>query len=420
MWSTTTTKVGTKLGGHVDRVCLIRPTLLCGVGSHGEVLWDTEQETPIHRRRTGGHPVHGLVASADGRAVWLDGSSHAWVIDPDHPSGYMQLMLRSTGEEQSPGEAITALGITTGGRCVLAAADGAVGWTNRALRMADERFPTLEGQATTPVCVAGDKQWIYVLHTGGRLHRFLIEQPNDDEAEPLPEAEATDLDRPATCLAMLPKGELAFGGPLGEHLGQIWRRPVASLDWTPLRLSRRRQAQAAALEQETKQPAFVATRSKLEGPALSQLSVDDVIGAEVRYYVTHGHGSLLDRPVARGTAVEARPADALLVPAMVRLAEGTARPALLLWAGTAEQGQEPPPRDWLVWGDRPRGWTPLHTPAIREQGWSRRQVFPLEAALASPPPDVPGTRRAIPESWIDRERFDSLARECKKLLKVLW
>jgi hypothetical protein len=63
---------------------------------------------------------------------------------------------------------------------------------------------------------------------------------------------------------------------------------------------------------------------------------------------------------------------------------------------------------------------PLHTPAIRNQGWSRRQVFPLEAALASAPPRVPGGRRTVAESWIDRERFDSLARECKKLLKVLW
>jgi hypothetical protein len=148
--------------------------------------------------------------------------------------------------------------------------------------------------------------------------------------------------------------------------------------------------------------------------------VDDVIAAENPYWVTHGHGNLLDRPVAHAAAVEARPADALLLPAMARLAEGTARPALLLWSGTAEQGQEPPAHDWLVWGDRPRGWMPLHTPAIRDQGWSRRQVFPLETALASAPPDVSGVRRTIPEPWIDRERFDSLARECKKLLKVLW
>lgn len=29
---------------------------------------------------------------------------------------------------------------------------------------------------------------------------------------------------------------------------------------------------------------------------------------------------------------------------------------------------------WLVWGDNPRGWMPLETPQIRDQGWSRAEV----------------------------------------------
>jgi hypothetical protein len=66
---TSAPKIGSKLGGLVDRVCIVRPRLLCGVGSQGEVLWDTEKEDIVHRRKSSDHEVLGLVASPDGRAV---------------------------------------------------------------------------------------------------------------------------------------------------------------------------------------------------------------------------------------------------------------------------------------------------------------------------------------------------------------
>jgi hypothetical protein len=33
---------------------------------------------------------------------------------------------------------------------------------------------------------------------------------------------------------------------------------------------------------------------------------------------------------------------------------------------------------------------------------------------------VAGRRARLPERWTDAENFQALARECKKLLKVLW
>jgi hypothetical protein len=74
----------------------------------------------------------------------------------------------------------------------------------------------------------------------------------------------------------------------------------------------------------------------------------------------------------------------------------------------------------LVWGDEPRAWMALETPEIRLQRWSRTDVFPIHVALAGVPEGVPGKRRKIDPKWIDREHFEALAKECKKLLKVLW
>ena len=75
LWSAQATKVGSKLGGFVDRVCIVRPRLLCGAGGQGEVLWNVETEEFEHRRKVPEHGVCGLAASADGRALWIDGSA---------------------------------------------------------------------------------------------------------------------------------------------------------------------------------------------------------------------------------------------------------------------------------------------------------------------------------------------------------
>ena len=87
LFSAAATKVGTKLGGFVDHVCLPAPHLLCGVGTQGEVLFDLDKEDVVHRRKASEHEVYAAVASADGRAVFADGAPHVWVIDPDHASG---------------------------------------------------------------------------------------------------------------------------------------------------------------------------------------------------------------------------------------------------------------------------------------------------------------------------------------------
>jgi hypothetical protein len=167
-------------------------------------------------------------------------------------------------------------------------------------------------------------------------------------------------------------------------------------------------------------PSFVPTRSKIAGAPLAQLRVDDVLGGAHELWITRDHGTLLERPVEPRTAAEVMPGDAVLLPAMIRVQEGTARPALLLWPGVVDELREIPPLEWLTWGDRPRGWMPLRTPEIREQGWSRRGVFPLQVALASPPPALPGRRASIPARWSDKDGFAAMVRECKKLLKVLW
>ncbi|MEZ4385556.1 MAG: hypothetical protein R3A79_29835 [Nannocystaceae bacterium] len=434
IFATTHRKVGTKLAGYVDRLSLVRPGLLCGVGSQGEVLWDVAKETPVHRRKIGEHPTFGLV-SLGGRAIWADGSASAWVIEPEHASGYTQLRLKRTSEEPPAREGIVALGVTTRERCVLAARDGGVAWFAPNLRLEGERFPRgLAPRQATPLAVAGDERWIYVLRPRGILHRFLVAQlrahPTEPEEDPplLPEAQECRLRWPASAMALLQAEDqptrLVLGGPQAEGLlGRLWRCDPETLEWRELSLGERRLAEPAPKDDDGKRevPDFTPTRSKISGAPLAELKVDAIlsdIAGKVR--ITTGHGSLLERPVTTVAADEVMPADTVILPAMIRPREGTARPALLLWPGVRDDGErEPPEPQWLVWGDSPRGWMPLTTPKIREQGWSRPDLFPMQVALASVP-TVSGNREALSERWSDAEHFAALASECKHLLKVIW
>lgn len=430
VFSTALTKVGTKLGDFVDRVALLRPNLLCGVGSQGEVLWDIEKEAPLHRRKVSERTITGLV-NLEGRALWSDGSSTAWVISPEYTSGYAQLKLRSTSPVEVEAEGIDVVATTATGRAILCAGEGAVAWTGRHLRVEGERFPRLPARQAAPLAAAGDERWIYVLRPKGLLQRFLVEQPKpppgeEDSFTPLPEAQECRLQWPASCLALLGPAQgplrLVLGGPQAEGmLGRLWRVDPDALAWQPARLGARTLVEPRPGEPEgARRPDFTPTRSKLTGPALAALKVDAVLAADARQvFVTHGHGALLERPVARRPASDVLPGDALLLPAMVRFREGTARPALLLWPGTPNASREPPPLQWFVWGDAPRGWIALETPAIREQGWSRADIFPMQIAVVAAP-TVAGNREALPEKWVDPEAFAALARECKKLLKVIW
>jgi hypothetical protein len=438
VWAAKAEKFGTKLGGFVDRVAVLRPRTLCCVGSHGEVLLEVTKEEVLHRRKVSEHEVLGLVTTGDGRAVWTDGSNHAWVIDPEHLSGYMKLKLRQTSTDDVASEAIVALGKTSAGHVVLAARDGAVAWTNRALRPMGERVPVVDLAGATPLAVAGDERWIYVLRPRGVLHRFLVEQPPPEPAPPakpgakpkapeppaLPEAQTVKLPRAASCITLGPDGTLVLAGPQSDdQLGRLWRTKIDELAWTDLPLRQRTLVEPAPAPTEPaapKAPNFTPTRTKLGGTALATLKVDDVIGGAHPFWITRATGTLAERPIDVRAADEVLAADTLLLPAMIRTHAGTARPALLLWPGVANELREPPPLEWVTWGDRPREWILLGTPEIRAQGWTRREVFPLQVALAAPPPQVAGRRASIPSRWSDAELFAALVKECKHRLQVLW
>ncbi len=422
LFSGAATKIGTKLGGVVDHVCLVRPRLLCGVGSVGEVLWDTEKEEEVHRRKASERDVHALAASADGRAVFSDGSPHVWVVDPDHPSGYMKLKFKHTSAVDLEQEGIVAVNVSASGRCLLGARDGGVAWTSRALRVVEERFVE-ESSARPPVALDADDDWVYVLRTGGVLDRFALLRDDDDERPP---AQTLRLQRPASCMTIAAPGRLVLAGPQSDdQLGRLWTVDVESLEWGPLRLRKRTLVESDAstsAEGKPKRPDFTQVRSKVSGSPLSSISVDSVIAASPGFWVTKDTGSMLERPADTLDVASVLPADTLVLPAMFRLREGTARPGLVLWPGAPKgrRGNTQLLTQFLTWGDEPREWVVLDTPSIREQGWSRRDVFPLQVALRGPVPDVPGRRPRLPSRWSDSEQFDALVKECKKLLKVLW
>lgn len=435
MFQTSYKKIGSKLGGYVDYIALIRPNLLCGIGSQGEILWNIAKEEVIHRRKTGEKVVRGLVASRDGRAIWTDGSPNAWVIDPDHPSGYTQLRLRSTSVVSRSSEDILSIGMTFTGRCILAARDGAIAWTNPQLRFENERFPRIPETQAYPLAVAGDERWVYVLRPNQMIQRFLIEQPpspkdengEDEEVQPLPEAQECRLPWPADCLLLWKEdslSQLVLGAPHAEGmLGRLWRCDPDSLSWSNLKLSQRKcifEAPPTASEEAPKQPSFIATKTKIKGPPLAELKVDQIFAENTSYFITPRHGNLLERPVSTCLEQDIMPGDAILLPTMLRLYEGTARPALLLWPGVPEAHNEIPPWQWLVWGDKPRGWMLLTTPNILEQGWSRTELFPMQIALLHLPYQAAGHRAEIPSAWLNPHLFHELADECKKLLKVIW
>lgn len=429
LFSPVSTKVGTKLGGFVDQVCTIRARILCGIGTHGEILWDSAKEQDVHRRKAD-HVVYALAPTADGRALWADGSSHAWVIDPDHPAGYMKLKLKATSPGEEEHEAITLVALGRTGANLLAARDGAVAWTNRGLRIVQERVPAARSVDLTPLAIDADEQWVYVLRPNGVLHRFLVAQPltppgaKEAPAE-LPWAQETRLSRVPTCLALGHDGHLLLAGPqFDDQLGRLWREEADALPWEELRLGQRTLVEPAPAPEEppapgSRKPDFTPTKHKPSGPPIGELRVDDVLAATPKFWVTRRDGSLLERPTTILPEEEVLGGDALLLPAMFRTHEGTARPGLVLWPGVPD-ARPLLPVTWITWGDDPRGWLPLETPAIREQGWSRREVFPLQVALPHPPPACAGRRPKLPAKWTDPELFEALARECKKLLKVLW
>ena len=428
-------KFGSKLGGYVDDVALLRPGLLCGVGHQGEVLLDLERGEVLHRRKAKGSRARSVCASADERAIFTDESSSAWVIDPAHPGGYTKLRFEGTHSADLPEEAIVRVSVDHKGRCLLAAKDGAVAWTTASLRRAGECWNKLPAAECEPLSIASDDDWLYVLRPRGRFQRFNLRRdlppkkgkgrkPDEDEAPPLPAAQECRLERAATCMAILRQEEgsrVVFGGAQSQGmLGRLWTTSAEQLEWHELKLGDRPEREAP--DSNHPAPNFEKIRNKLpeDAKSLAQVDVDEVVGGLRGYWVVQSSGTLLERPVAPMPLDELLPGDALLLPAMLRPKQGTARPGLLLWPGLPnDRDGDPPAALWLCWGDDPRGWMPMLTPEIRAQRWKRSDLFPMQVAIRKLP-DAPGRRERLPKNWVDPELFEALAKECKKLLKVLW
>lgn len=428
-WGEQLSKLGTKLSGFVDKVCLLRPDLLCGAGASGQLLWGLENHAESHRRKASEGEVTSLIATADERAIFTNGRTNAWVIDPHHPAGYAQLKFKETSPTHQDAEIIDRVGLTSNGRVVLGARDGGVAITHSDLRIAQTWFPRQEAGSPSPLAVVGDAHFIYVLRSRGRLQRFCYAAPPAEDGTPLPIDQFPPsehiLEKSAACMTLLDQDEgstaLVLGGPRAHaQLGQLWKLKVDSLEWTPIRLGTR----ACVPHEEAtghKTPSFVPTRTKVDGPPLSSLRVDDVLRPSTGILLAATRGNLRDRScVPLGDQVPLG-ADTIVIPAMFRLKEGTARPGLVVWAGTTRPEFPAPTLQFLTWGKDPSvGWIELSTPEIRAQRWSRTDIFPLQVAVRHLPTDTPGQRTKLPRNWHDEALFEALAKECRKTMTVLW
>lgn len=428
-WGDQVTKLGTKLSGFVDHVRLLRPGLLCGVGTGGQVLWDLEKDGEVHRRRAAEGEVTALVATADERAVFAQGGSQAWVIDPNHPTGYAQLRFKETSPTPQPAERIEAVGVSSTGRIILAARDGGVAVTSpdlrlhRAWHLGDARAGSL------PLAVVADAHFIYALRPHGRLDRFCVEAPAQEDGSPGDLASwppvTAELSRAAVTMTLAADdgdARLWLGGARAHgQLGSLWPTDPARLSWQPLSLRARELVETPPAERPAA-PSFVATRNKVEGPTIGSITVDQLLGRSLTAALTTGRGALKERPYTPLTeSHELLPADTLLLPAMFRFREGTARPGMVVWSGTTQETDPVPPLRFLTWGADPSvGWVELSTPDIRAQRWTRTDVFPLQVALSASVGPVPGRRARLPRGWDDTELFAALARECQKAMKVVW
>ncbi len=428
-WGEQLSKIGSKLSGFVDKVCLLRPDLLCGAGASGQLLWNLDGRAESHRRKASEGEVTSLIATADERAIFTNGGTNAWVIDPHHPSGYAQLKIKETSPVHQDAEVIDRVGLTSNGRVVLAARDGAVAITHPDLRIAQTWFPRPSGGPLTPFAVAGDAHFIYVLRAHGLVQRFCYAAPPTDDGEPAPIEQYPPsehaLDKSASCMSLVeqPDGSaaLVLGGPRAQgQLGHLWKRSVESMEWTPVRTRARPRVEHEDAP-EPKAPSFVPTRTKIDGPPLSTLRVDDILSDVADTMLTAPRGTLRDRPYAALGDQTPLGADTIAMPAMFRLKEGTARPGLVVWPGTTRPDLPAPRLQFLTWGKDPSvGWIELSTPEIRAQQWSRSDIFPLQVAIRRVPGDIPGQRAKLPRNWEDEVLFEALARECRKAMKVLW
>jgi hypothetical protein len=445
-------KAGARLGGWVDRVAMLRGDQLIGVGQSGEILWTLGKSAFDHQRAQTHTKIAGPLVLPNQHAVFADGGSSAWILDPAHPEGYTQLHLKRTSVTSEPGERIVALHTDPRGRIALAAADGAVAITTDRLTISREfcpRAPVMSA-AISPweraaLAIANDERWLYVLRPGGEIHRFLLQQPARPKespaarpgaarvapADPLPPAQYAKLDASAEFFILLGSDEgenyqcpALVAGRRGTdlELGYVSRLDLETLSWQGLTLRERPIVEVAPPPAPPAAPSFVVLRNKPKGPALKTLAVDDVLAADGPTWICAHQGPLLERATQVLAAdIEILPGDTLVMAAMLKPANGLIRPALALWPAHPEDASQAEEPTLLVWGDAPRGWFALNTLTLREQRWPRAEFFPCAVMLREVVRDPPGKRRPLPAHWqVNGEAFSNAAQECKRLLKVLW
>ncbi len=413
LFSTELHKVGAGLRGLVDVIALARPSLLVGAGALGDAMVDTEDAEVTFRRkevRPGG--VLGIAAGADGRAVLVTGEPHAWIFDPDHPHGHTRLPPipgRAAGDVSDP---VVAVAPGPGGFVALATRGGTVAWTQRTLRVAGHATPARAPDDPGVLSLFADATHVYALRPGGRLERFRHAPiPEEDDAPTPPRAEHAAVGEDACTICRLVDGTFVVGRrEAGGFLGSLaWIAPSA-LAFEPLPLADGPRSFAPLRAHEPPPP------PRVEGPGLGELSPDTVLKGPARAWRTTPRG---DAPATWPHAPADDPNDPApwLVAAMVRPPSGPARPALVLAPREHETADVP---RILVWGDAPREWIELSTPAIRAQGWRRREIFPLEVALAVPPEHLDARDAALDRRWANPERFEALAAACRRELAVVW
>lgn len=440
-------KVGTKLSGFVDEIVgLTRDKLLLGVGDHGEVLLCRETLEERFRRQSNHAGPFCATAIDKEKALLCHGQSFGHIVDLNHLEGYTQLGPKEKDDWNNPEQAVTLSYRSEAhpDHLFLAAKDGAIAWTGPGMRLESSLYLKTPGKKARALALFADSRWLYVLREGATLHRYLLkDRPLRKAAtqthnrarrakDPLPRAQKARLPKRATAMTGSfepadpdsaddgPKTKLVLGcGHAQGQLGMVLSCTPSELEWENLELGARAQTQ----KPESKTPNFQATRHRFSGAAIqASLGVDEILGEGSGLWVTgSATQSVLERSVKALALDDVMPQDSLLLAAMLRFSSGIARPGWVYWSPNGDESS----LRYFVWGDTPRGWTELATPSLREQKWSRSEVFPLQVALRTPELETlaqaqdPRYARLSPR-WSDAELFAAMAKECRQRLLVLW
>lgn len=440
-------KVGTKLSGWVDKIVgLERDKLLLGIGPQGEILLERSTLKEHFRRQ---HPHQGpfdVCALDSDKAMLCHGQSVGHLLDLNHLKGYTQLGFKDKDPWENPAQRIILSYHSPTHhpeRLFFAAQDASLAWTGQGLRLEASLYLPKPGRHTKPLAMFADRRWLYLLLQGGVLHRHLLTPPKLKNKEqdprkrakvaqdPLPAAQKTRLPKIATAMLgqsmdrstdpnLAPETTLQFASAQAKgQLGLVWNCKPEDLDWQNLELGARNETKAP----QAQAPSFVPTRHRFEGEKLATgLSVDDILTGSPQQWVTGSQSNrIVDRSFKAIEVPELMSLDSLVLPAMLRLANSDARPGWIYWSPSGET----PSLRYFVWGDNPRAWIELSTPELREQKWSRTEVFPLQVALRSTglhelPQSADDRYERIPAAWKDAELFAAMAKECRQRLKVLW